>query len=180
MTQLLLDSKKKERLDVYLNSVDLTQLASTKMAKSEVEMTILSISSIFSNLPFYQYHYLDILHDAEQYYTPVEGAFLNTFPFKQHTLYLGDLLQLWFGNKWKIQNSKNLLSQKNAAIVDEHAPLYIFQLGGELILGSNTALAWSVAEQKIVAVQVKSIWQYAVLSHTCHRPKLSVERKAIA
>ncbi len=180
MNRVLLDSNEKERLDIHLNSVDLTLLASTKMAKLEVEMTILNIQSIFSNLSFYQQHYLEIIQDAAQYYTPVEHSFINTFPFKQQALYLGDLLQLWFGNKWKIQTAKDLLSQKNTLTVDEHAPLYLFQLGGELFLGANTALAWSVAEQKVVSVQVKSIWQYAVFSHLCIRPKNFQSNKAIA
>jgi len=160
--------------------VDLTLLASTKMAKPEVEMTTLSIKTIFSNFSFYQEHYLEIIQDSAQYYTPVENAFLNTFPFKQQALFLGDLLQLWFGNKWKIQNVHNLLAQKNISTLDEHAPLYLFQLGGELFLGANTALAWSVAEQKVVTVQVKSIWQYAVFSHLCIRPKLFKQNKVIA
>lgn len=160
--------------------MDLTLLASTKMAKSEVEMTILNIETIFSNFSFYQQNYLDILQDPEHYYTPVENSFLNTFPFKQNTLYLGDLLQLWFGNKWKIENARNLLSQKNPLLVSVQSPLYLFQLGGELILGANTALAWSVAEQKVVTVHVKSIWQYAVFSHLCDRPKHVKSSKAIA
>lgn len=143
-------------------------------------MTILNIQSIFSNFSFYQDHYLEIIQDPAQYYTPVEHAFLNTFPFKQQALYLGDLLQLWFGNKWKIQNVNNLLDQKNTSTLDQNSPLYLFQLGGELFLGANTALAWSVAEQKVVSVQVKSIWQYAVFSHLCIRPKLFKQNKAIA
>ncbi|EEH70169.1 hypothetical protein HMPREF0023_0323 [Acinetobacter sp. ATCC 27244] len=150
------------------------------MAKPEVKMTILNIQTIFSNFSFYQQNYLDILQDSERYYTPVENAFLNTFPFKQNTLYLGDLLQLWFGNKWKIENSSNLLTQKNSLLVNDQSPLYLFQLGGELILGANTALAWSVAEQKVVTVHVKSIWQYAVFSHLCDRPKNVKCNKAIA
>nr|ESK53161.1 hypothetical protein F987_01323 [Acinetobacter gyllenbergii NIPH 230] len=176
----MLDSNEKERLDIDLNSVDLTLLASTKMAKLEVEMTILNIQSIFLNFSFYQEHYLEIIQDPVQYYTPVEHAFLNTFPFKQQALYLGDLLQLWFGNKWKIQTAKNLLIQKNSSTINERSPLYLFQLGGELFLGANTALAWSVAEQKVVSVQVKSIWQYAVFSHLCIRPKNFQSNKAIA
>jgi hypothetical protein len=55
--------------------VDLTQLASTKMAKSEVKMTTLSIESIFSNFSFYQDHYLEIIQDPQQYYTSVENSF---------------------------------------------------------------------------------------------------------
>lgn len=160
--------------------MDLTLLASTKMAKSEVKMTTLRIQSIFANLCFYQEHYLEIIQSSEQYYTPVEHSFLNTFPFKQQTLFLGDLLQLWFGHKWKIQNYENLLIAKNTLTINQNSPLYLFQLGGELILGANTALAWSVAEERIVSVQVKSIWQYAVFSHLCTRPKVFKENKAIA
>jgi len=160
--------------------VDLTLLASTKMAKPEVEMTTLRIESIFSNFSFYQDHYLEIIQNPQQYYTSVDHSFLNTFPFKKQTLYLGDLLQLWFGNKWKIEDYNNLLIEKNSLAVRQSIPLYLFQLGGELILGANTALAWSVAENKIVSVQVKSIWQYAVFSHLCTRPKEFNKNKAIA
>ena len=127
-------------------------------------MTTLCIQSIFSNLFFYQQNYLQIIQNPEQYYTVVENAFVNTFPFRQQSLFLGDLLQLWFGHKWKIQNPNNLLVQKNTLNVNESSPLYVFQLGGELFLGANTALAWSVAEKKIVSIQVKSIWQYDVCS----------------
>ena len=76
-------------------------------------MHTLTIAEIFSNLSFYQDHYLEIIEDPQQYYTLVENCFQNTFPFKQQALFLGDLLQLWFGDKWKIQNAKNLLTQKN-------------------------------------------------------------------
>ena len=54
--------------------MDLTLLASTKMAKSEVKMTILSIQSIFSNLSYYQENYLDIIQNPTQYYQSVENA----------------------------------------------------------------------------------------------------------
>ena len=160
--------------------MDLTQLASTKMAKSEIKMTTLCIQSIFSNFFFYQQNYLQIIQNPEKYYTAVENAFVNTFPFRQQPLFLGDLLQLWFGHKWKIQNPNNLLVQENTLNVNESSPLYVFQLGGELFLGANTALAWSIAEQKIVSIQVKSIWQYAVFSHLCHRPKAFKQNQAIA
>ena len=98
-------------MDIDLNSVDLTQLASTKMAKSEVKMKTLCIQSIFSNFSFYQQNYLQIIQNPEQYYIAVENACVNTFPFRQQVLFLGDLLQLWFGHKWKIQNPNNLLIQ---------------------------------------------------------------------
>ena len=143
-------------------------------------MNTLTIPQIFANFSFYKENYLSIINNPDQYYVPVQGAEVQIWPLTAHQLFLGDLLQLWFGDKWKIQNAKNLLTQKNVLTVNEHFPLYLFQLGGELILGANTALAWSVAENKIVAVQVKSIWQYAVFSHLCSRPKNYHENKAIA
>ena len=70
----MLELKQKERLDIDLNSVDLTQLASTKMAKSDIKMTTLCIQSIFSNFFFYQQNYLQIIQNPEKYYTVVEIA----------------------------------------------------------------------------------------------------------
>lgn len=62
--------------------MDLNQLASTKMAKSEISMKTLTVASIFSNLDFYQRNYLNILNQPESYYTPVEDAWIDAFPFK--------------------------------------------------------------------------------------------------
>lgn len=78
--------------------MDLNQLASTKMAKSEISMKTLTVASIFSNFDFYQRNYLNILNQPESYYTPVEDAWIDAFPFKKQDLYLGDLLQLWFSS----------------------------------------------------------------------------------
>ena len=45
-------------------------------------MKTLTVASIFSNLDFYQRNYLNILNQPESYYTPVEDAWIDAFPFK--------------------------------------------------------------------------------------------------
>ena len=57
-------------------------------------MNTLTISQIFSNLSFYKDQYLNIIQSADLYFTEVEGAFVDLFPFKKQQLFLGDLLQL--------------------------------------------------------------------------------------
>jgi hypothetical protein len=106
--------------------VDLNQLASTKMAKSEISMKTLTIASIFSNFDFYQQNYLNVLTQSESYYTPVEDAWIDAYPFKKQNLYLGDLLQLWFSSKWNVHNSLKIL--KSSKLLNSSKSLYIFQL----------------------------------------------------
>ena len=65
-------------------------------------MNTLTISQIFENFSFYQENYLSILQDSEQYFIQVEQAYLDVWPFTEKKLYLGDLLQLWFSEKWLI------------------------------------------------------------------------------
>ncbi len=148
--------------------MDLNQLASTKMAKSEISMKTLTIASIFSNFDFYQHNYLNILNQSESYYTPIESAWINTYPFKKQNLYLGDLLQLWFSSKWNVHNALKIL--KSSKLLNSSESLYIFQLEGELLLGKNKVLAWSVEHQEIIELQLKNIWAPYVIAQTCKRP----------
>jgi len=145
--------------------VDLNQLASTKMAKSEISMKTLTIASIFSNFDFYQRNYLNILSQTDSYFTVVENAWINAYPFKKQSLYLGDLLQLWFSSKWDVHTSFKIL--KSSKLLTSSQPLYIFQLEGELILGKNKVLAWSVQYQEIIEIQLKNIWAPYVVAQTC-------------
>lgn len=150
--------------------MDLNQLASTKMAKSEISMKTLTVASIFSNFDFYQRNYLNILNQPESYYTLVEDAWINAFPFKKQDLYLGDLLQLWFSSKWDAHTSLKVLKSYN--ILDQSKPLYIFQLEGELLWGKNKVLAWSTQFHKVIELQLKNIWAPYVVAQTCDRPDL--------
>ena len=129
----------------------------------------LTIASIFSNFDFYQQNYLNILNQPELYYTLVDEAWIDVQPFKQQTLYLGDLLQLWLSTKWKIEKSQQLLSSSD--VLEHRSALFIFQLQGELFLGKNTALAWSVEKQKVVQIQLKSIWASYVVAQTRQHPQ---------
>lgn len=143
-------------------------------------MKTLTIASIFSNFDFYQRNYLNILSRTESYYTPVEGASIDAYPFKKQDLYLGDLLQLWFSSKWDVHSSLKVL--KSSKLLNPSKPLYIFQLEGELLLGKNKALAWSFEYQEVVELQLKSIWAPYVVAQTCDRPNnqyYSIKKAAV-
>jgi len=131
-------------------------------------MKTLTVASIFSNFDFYQRNYLNILRQPESYYTPVEGASIDAYPFKKQELYLGDLLQLWLSYKWNVHRSLKVLNCSK--LFDPSKPLYIFQLEGELLLGKNKALAWSVEHQEVIELQLKNIWAPYVVAQTCDRP----------
>ena len=76
-------------------------------------MNTLNISDIFSQFSYYQEHYLSILSTPEQYYTAVEGAYIHVWPLAPQDLYLGDLLQLWFSEKWLINTPCRLLNSSS-------------------------------------------------------------------
>lgn len=143
-------------------------------------MNTLTITSIFSNFDFYQHNYLNILNQSESYYTPVEGAWINAYPFKKQDLYLGDLLQLWFSSKWNVHNSLKVL--KSSHPLNSSKSLYIFQVEGELLFGKNKVLAWSVEHQEIIELQLKNIWAPYVIAQTCERPNnenYSIKKAAV-
>ena len=69
-------------------------------------MNTLSIPQIFSQLAYYQENYLQIIADPAQYYIPVKDAHITLWPLAQKSLYLGDLLQLWFAEKWLVETER--------------------------------------------------------------------------
>ncbi|WP_213033174.1 hypothetical protein [Acinetobacter lactucae] len=143
-------------------------------------MNTLTITSIFSNFDFYKHNYLNILNQSESYYTPVEGAWINAYPFKKQDLYLGDLLQLWFSSKWNVHNSLKVL--KSSHQLNSSKSLYIFQVEGELLFGKNKVLAWSVEHQEIIELQLKNVWAPYVIAQTCERPNnenYSIKKAAV-
>jgi len=131
-------------------------------------MKTLTVASIFSNFNFYQRNYLNVLSRPESYYTSVESAWIDAYPFKKQTLYLGDLLQLWFSTKWNVHDSLKVL--KSTKVLNPSKRLYIFQLEGELLLGKNKVLAWSTEHQEVIELQLKNIWAPYVVAQTCDRP----------
>lgn len=139
-------------------------------------MSALHISQLFKNISFYQEHYLSILNNPEQYYLQVEQAYLDVWPFSEKKLYLGDLLQLWFSQKWLIHSNCRVLSnsqnQTTQKIVKSNEELYLFQLSGSTLSGSNHAQVWSVLEQKVLFVSLESVFKYYCYFESKQRPVL--------
>lgn len=125
-------------------------------------MQTLSISEIFSQLAFYQAEYLNILQTPSQYHLAVEHACLDLWPFNRAELCLGELLQLWFGDKWVIQPAAQIFDAD--PVLKRHLPkqqdLYLYDIHGNILTGKYEAWAWSVSQNKAVKVEVESAVQY--------------------
>ncbi|WP_445115481.1 hypothetical protein [Acinetobacter sp. WZC-1] len=141
-------------------------------------MNTLSISDIFANLNFYKQHYLSIISDPLQYSTKVRDAWIEIWPLEAQPLYLGDLLQLWFSQKWRIDSPRNTFRQlwgaqdsqvQNQALAHQQA-VYLYQLKGNLLSGRNQARLWSVLEQKQLSFSVDSVFQYFCIFRALSRP----------
>ncbi len=127
-------------------------------------MNTLTIPEIFSNLSFYQDNYLSIISDAEQYHTPVEQAYIDLWPLGHTDLYLGDLLQLWFSEKWLINTPClrlfNHPDDGRKIPLQRERDLYLYQLSGSALSGNNRSQVWSCAEAQSVRVIVDSPLKY--------------------
>ncbi|QOW45408.1 MULTISPECIES: hypothetical protein [Acinetobacter] len=138
-------------------------------------MNTLSISDIFSNLSFYQENYLSILQNSEHYYTEVEHAYFEVWPFGEKKLFLGDLLQLWFSEKWLINAKCRLLTdastQNTQQSIQREHDLYLFQLVGSTFSGANHAKVWSISEQKVVHIALDRVFKYYCFFESIERPK---------
>ncbi|MFW1748471.1 hypothetical protein ACG9XW_20020 [Acinetobacter guillouiae] len=140
-------------------------------------MNTLTISQIFENFSVYQENYLSILQDPEQYFIQVEQAYLDVWPFTEKKLYLGDLLQLWFSEKWLINTPCRLLNSSSSDKQATQKPVqrtqdfYLFQLSGSTLSGSNHAQIWSVSEQKVLYVSLDRIFKYYCYFESIERPK---------
>lgn len=138
-------------------------------------MYTLTIPQIFSNLDFYQENYLNILNSAESYFTDVEGAFVDLFPFKKQNLYLGDLLQLWFSEKWSDDATKTFQLEEYLAANDvkksakQH--VYIFAIQGNAVTGVNKSQSWALVDSKVETLALRSPLKYYVELVNCARPK---------
>lgn len=137
-------------------------------------MNTLTISQIFENLSFYQDNYLSILKNPEQYYLEVKQAYLDVWPFAEKKLCLGDLLQLWFSEKWLINSNCRVLSNTHDTTSEKkqlrQQDLYLFQLSGSTLSGSNHAQVWSVSEQEIIYVTLDSVFKYYCYFESIERP----------
>lgn len=127
-------------------------------------MNTLSIPEIFANISFYKENYLSIISNQDQYQTPVTGAYVNVWPLGHQDLYLGDLLQLWFSEKWLINEECRLHAEhkddgRQFSLQREH-DLYLYQLAGSALSGNNRSKVWSVSEQKELSVSLNSALKY--------------------
>jgi len=139
-------------------------------------MQTLTIAEIFSDFSFYQDHYLSIIAQPEQYFTPVQGAFIQVWPVGTQPLYLGDLLQLWFSEKWLIQSPCQLLlearSNGRKQPLQREKDLYLYELSGSALSGRNHCKVWSYSEQKTLSVSLDSVFKYYCLYRGTSRPEV--------
>ena len=140
-------------------------------------MNTLTISDIFANLADYQDQYLSIISNPEQYYTPVESAYIDVWPVGCTDLYLGDLLQLWFSERWLVNSPCQLLSEQSTTTlkktVQREHDLYLYQLSGSALSGSNHSKVWSAAEGKSLEVSLDSAFKYYCIYKGVERPDAS-------
>lgn len=168
-----------ERLSESLSSVDLTNLPALKWLNRSKRMNTLSISQIFQNLPLYQAQYLSILNDKDLYFSPVDNAHIKLTFLKDKQLYLGDLLQLWFSEKW-IFNPENQISLTQFFSKQIYQPdlnLYLFAIDGNAVTGRNVCKAWDAVKQEIVEIKLDVVLPYYCYFESIVRPTQSVYGK---
>lgn len=126
-------------------------------------MNTLIVSDIFKNLEFYKENYLSILSTPEQYFIPVSQAYIEIWPLGHIDLYLGDLLQLWFSEKWLIHDACFRLAtptQEHRAVLQRPDDLFLYQLTGNALTGTNTSQVWSKTENSAVEVCLSTVFRY--------------------
>ncbi|WP_180087914.1 MULTISPECIES: hypothetical protein [Acinetobacter] len=140
-------------------------------------MNTLSIPEIFANLNFYKDNYLSLISNPADYYTPVASAYINIWPVGHVDLYLGDLLQLWFSEKWLINGPCFQLSEHpdhaTRTPLQRSQDLYLYQLAGSALSGSNRCRVWSASEQKKLRVSLDSAFKYYCIYKGTDRPDIS-------
>lgn len=136
-------------------------------------MNTLTIPQIFANFSFYKENYLSIIKNADQYYVPVEGAEVQVWPLASHQLFLGDLLQLWFADKWTVDANKSELINtilRDKTLNQSEQDLFVYELNGSSVTGQDTSKAWSLRENKSVDISVGTIFQFYCVFKGLSRP----------
>lgn len=133
-------------------------------------MNTLSIPEIFSQFSYYQENYLSLIQQPELYYTAVEGAFVSVRPFATVQLYLGDLLQLWFSEKWLVESAReSWIATYFSEQIEAQERVYIYALEGQLWSKPLQAQAWLKSEHASCIVQLEH-----TLKYYCYYKALSV------
>ncbi|MFV5524274.1 hypothetical protein VXQ23_06330 [Acinetobacter variabilis] len=136
-------------------------------------MNTLTIPQIFSQLPFYQDHYLDIIQDSAQYFTPVAGAEIRLWPLATKQLYLGDLLQLWFAEKWLVEQERQFSFEIFLNTPEtRQKELYIYALTGNLLTGSNQSKVWQASAKETQVLSVSNVSKHYFEYRALTQPKL--------
>lgn len=137
-------------------------------------MNTLSISQIFSNISFYQTNYLSLIQDPIQYFTPVAGAEIKLWPLATQQLYLGDLLQLWFAEKWLVEQERQFsfeLFLNAADLAPEQKDLYIYAICGNLVTGANQSQVWQASQQKNQNISLANVSKHYFEYRALSQPK---------
>lgn len=137
-------------------------------------MYTLTIAQIFSQIEFYQENYLNILNTPESYFTEVEGAFVELFPFKKQNLFLGDLLQLWFAEKWLVEQSYQFQFEvflNKQSSEETSKDLFVYAITGNLITGENQSKAWNSSTCSKNKVYLRSSFRHYCEFKALTRPK---------
>ena len=143
-------------------------------------MNTLTISQIFSHLDDYQQSYLAILADAAQYYTPVEGAYIDVWPFARRDLYLGDLLQLWFAEKWRQSPQPAFgfeLFYNTAFAEQDLEPRFIYAITGNSLTFAQDAQAWRQSSSNHEDLTLVNLSKYLLEYQNLTRP---VQQQSVA
>lgn len=139
-------------------------------------MNTLSIPQIFSQLTYYQENYLQIIADPAQYYIPVTDAHIKLWPLAQQSLYLGDLLQLWFAEKWLVETERQVSFEVflNADYLKEQSrELYIYAISGNLLTGTNQSKAWQASTAQIQDVELANVSKHYFEFQGLSRPQIA-------
>ncbi|WP_180040068.1 hypothetical protein [Acinetobacter sp. YH12100] len=139
-------------------------------------MNTLSIPQIFSQLTYYQENYLQIIADPAQYYIPVTDAHIKLWPLAQQSLYLGDLLQLWFAEKWLVETERQFSFKVflNADYLKEQSKeLYIYAISGNLLTGTNQSKAWQASTAQIQDVELANVSKHYFEFQGLSRPQIA-------
>ncbi|MCP0912389.1 MULTISPECIES: hypothetical protein [Acinetobacter] len=139
-------------------------------------MNTLSILQIFSQLTYYQENYLQIIADPAQYYIPVTDAHIKLWPLAQQSLYLGDLLQLWFAEKWLVETERQFSFEVflNADYLKEQSKeLYIYAISGNLLTGTNQSKAWQASTAQIQDVELANVSKHYFEFQGLSRPQIA-------
>lgn len=139
-------------------------------------MNTLSIPEIFSQFSYYQENYLTLLQQPEHYYTPVEGAQVSVRPFATVPLYLGDLLQLWFSEKWLVESARqSWIESYFSTETDTQERVYVFALEGQLWSKPLQAQAWSQAQNTVCEIKLERTLKYYCYYKALSTPQFKVD-----